>query len=752
MDLVPDSVLHDRYRIQRLLGSGGMGAVYLAFDQALDHLVAVKVNQATSPEATAQFKIEARLLATLRHPNLPRVSDYFIEDENQFLVMDYIPGDDLKSRIAQYGPVPFDQVLRLAQQLGSALSYLHRQDPPIFHRDVKPANLKLSPEGEIILVDFGIAKAAPADQQTAAGAAMDLTPGYAPPEQYGRGLTGVYTDQFSLAATLYNLFTAVAPADALQRLLGEAHLTPLAQLDPTIPPHVAATIERALSLRPEERFASVDEFLHALSDPAFQPVPPPPSSIPAQPPEPVVTLPGLPAQQVVVAPPLPPPSQPVFVGPPPQSTPPPPVAASPASVDLPPLPPPPPEYAFPPDSNYPAKRPVWPFILGGALVIALVVGAVLLFSQMKNQNQPVPMANVSPSAATLLATSPAPATRPPSSPSPRPQSTNTRVPPTNTLLPSATLTPTLAPTETPTFTPTLTSTPTLVPFAKSGGLAFASDRPGGKDRQIWLANLSLDADGKPVVTGYIQLTTDPGDKSQPAWSPDGTKLLYVAPGGGANGLDIFLLDLSASSAQPINLTHRLGDDTDPSWSPDGKWIALTNNGRSDKVPMIDIMQPDGSGLRRVTVDLQETNPTWSPDVKWLAYVMSANGLNILYLRDVTTDYAATQPFDLKTFIDRTGQVSDPAWAPTADLIAYTRLDGQTQTIYIMPAASRANIITKLTTSGKDHSPAWSPDSGWIAFTSERDGNSEVYIMDSAGHLQTNISASPGVDTDPAFRP
>jgi TolB protein len=168
--------------------------------------------------------------------------------------------------------------------------------------------------------------------------------------------------------------------------------------------------------------------------------------------------------------------------------------------------------------------------------------------------------------------------------------------------------------------------------------------------------------------------------------------------------------------------------------------------------MIDIMQPDGSGLRRVTVDLQETNPTWSPDVKWLAYVMSANGLNILYLRDVTTDYAATQPFDLKTFIDRTGQVSDPAWAPTADLIAYTRLDGQTQTIYIMPAASRANIITKLTTSGKDHSPAWSPDSGWIAFTSERDGNSEVYIMDSAGHLQTNISASPGVDTDPAFRP
>ena len=164
MDLSPDTVLHDRYRIQRLLGSGGMGAVYLAFDQALEHPVAVKINQAVNPESIAQFKNEARLLATLRHPNLPRVSDYFIEGENQFLVMDYIPGDDLKSRIMQYGPVPQDQVLRLAQQLGSALSYLHHLDPPIIHRDVKPANLKLSPEGEIILVDFGLANTAPADQ------------------------------------------------------------------------------------------------------------------------------------------------------------------------------------------------------------------------------------------------------------------------------------------------------------------------------------------------------------------------------------------------------------------------------------------------------------------------------------------------------------------------------------------------------------------------------------------------------------
>ena len=382
---------------------------------------------------------------------------------------------------------------------------------------------------------------------------------------------------------------------------------------------------------------------------------------------------------------------------------------------------------------------------------------------MKNQNPPLPTTTVS--AATLGAPSPSASTRLPSSPSPRPQSTNTRIPATSlaaatltaTLLPSATFTLTPAPTKTPKASPTPTSTATLVPFAKSRGLAFARDRGGGQTRQIWLANLAFDANGKLVITGYVQLTTGPHDKSQPAWSPDGSKLLYVSAGGAAsngldNGLDIFLLDLSNPSTPPVNLTHRLGDDTFPAWSPDGKWIALTNNGRSDKVPMIDIMKPDGSGLRRVTVDLQESHPTWSPDMKWLAYVMSANNLNILYLRDVTTDYAKTQPFDLKTFIDRTGQVADPVWAPSSDLIAYTRVDSVTTTIYTMPAASRANVVNKLTSSGKDHSPAWSPDSGWIAFTSERDGNSEVYVMDSTGKLQTNISNSQGVDMYSAWRP
>src|SRR5512146_1881299 len=125
MEISPDTVLRGRYRISRLLGQGGMGAVYVAYDLSLEHEVAVKANRSTSPEAAHQFIAEARLLAGLRHPNLPRVIDYVLEVHSQFLVMDYIPGDDLKSLVERMGALPAEQVLQWAEQLGLALTYLH---------------------------------------------------------------------------------------------------------------------------------------------------------------------------------------------------------------------------------------------------------------------------------------------------------------------------------------------------------------------------------------------------------------------------------------------------------------------------------------------------------------------------------------------------------------------------------------------------------------------------------------------------
>ncbi len=265
MDLTPETVLQNRYRIMRQLGQGGMGMVYMAFDSSLEHIVAVKLNRNVSSQGTTQFIREARLLANLHHPNLPRVTDYFLIGDSQFLVMDYIPGDDLGSLIEKQGAFTLEQVLHWADQLGSALAYMHAQNPPVIHRDIKPQNIKLTPENDVVLVDFGIAKASDASQNTATGA-LGFTPGYAPPEQYGAGRTGPYSDQYAFAATLFTLLTGIKPVDSVQRVLGQATLIPINQLIPDIPHNVQAAIERGMSIRPEDRFGSVQAFLYALNE------------------------------------------------------------------------------------------------------------------------------------------------------------------------------------------------------------------------------------------------------------------------------------------------------------------------------------------------------------------------------------------------------------------------------------------------------------------------------------------------------
>jgi len=195
-DIDPGFILKSRYKVLDLLGKGGMGEVYLAEDQSLANQVAVKVNHNLSPNASAQFIREARLLASLKHPNLPRVIDYFTENDSQYLVMDFIPGENLRTIVEQKTPLSTPLILQWAEQLGNALSYLHSQNPPIYHRDIKPANIKITPKGEVILVDFGIAKTGEASQETLSGA-WGYTPGYAPPEQVSGLRTGPYSDQLA---------------------------------------------------------------------------------------------------------------------------------------------------------------------------------------------------------------------------------------------------------------------------------------------------------------------------------------------------------------------------------------------------------------------------------------------------------------------------------------------------------------------------------------------------------------------------
>jgi len=218
--LTPDTILQGRYRIIRQLGQGGMGAVYEAVDQRLDTTVALKETLFTDERLRRQFEREARLLARLHHPALPRVSDHFSEGDGQFLIMQYIPGDDLSEMMARrQGPFPASQVLSWADQLLDALDYLHTQEPQIIHRDIKPQNLKLTARGQIILLDFGLAKGQGGDisRVTTAASIFGYTPNYAPLEQIQGLGTDLRSDLYSLAATMYHLLTGVKPPDALSR-------------------------------------------------------------------------------------------------------------------------------------------------------------------------------------------------------------------------------------------------------------------------------------------------------------------------------------------------------------------------------------------------------------------------------------------------------------------------------------------------------------------------------------------------------
>jgi serine/threonine-protein kinase len=241
-----------------------MGAVYLATDLRLGSKVAVKENLDMSPESQQQFELEARVLATLRHPHLPRVQDFFVADGRQYLVMDYIAGEDLEEVVEKRGPLPPQEAVRWLLQVLDAVQYLHSQNPPIIHRDIKPANIKLSPDGRAYLVDFGIAKVLRAGNRTQAGARA-VTPGYSPPEQYGTAPTDQRSDIYALGATLYFAVTGRVPPEAIERITGRTDkLIPPRNLNPSIPPDVERVILRAMRVAPDERFPSAGEMRKAL--------------------------------------------------------------------------------------------------------------------------------------------------------------------------------------------------------------------------------------------------------------------------------------------------------------------------------------------------------------------------------------------------------------------------------------------------------------------------------------------------------
>ncbi|MDH7487092.1 MAG: bifunctional serine/threonine-protein kinase/formylglycine-generating enzyme family protein [Anaerolineae bacterium] len=277
MRLSSGQTLQGRYRIVRLLGEGGMAAVYLAEDTRLGRRCAVK-EHVPEPTASAQalaqmrgqFQVEARTLAGLDHPNLPKVYDCFSDGGNEYIVMEYVEGENLATLLQrQGGPLPERPVLLWADQVLDALEELHGQRPrPIIHRDIKPANVILTVKGRIKLVDFGLVKLLdPSDPRTATSMKGMGTLGYAPLEQYGSGAghTDSRSDIYSLGATLYHLLTNAAPPEVTQRILDPAKLAPPRQHNATLSPATEAAVLKAIEIHPDQRWQTAAEIRQALA-------------------------------------------------------------------------------------------------------------------------------------------------------------------------------------------------------------------------------------------------------------------------------------------------------------------------------------------------------------------------------------------------------------------------------------------------------------------------------------------------------
>ena len=334
METVPSgTVLHRRYRIERVLGSGGFGHVYLALDLKTDQQYALKEYFVTGSSGQAQLQHEAKVLSQLHHPNLPAFQEAFDERGHYFVVLSYIEGNDLTDliRVARRSnePIPLPRVMGWILAVCDAVQFLHSQQPVVIHRDIKPDNIRIMPNGTAILVDLGNAKATADGARTLFFIRHQGTPGYAPQEQYPGGTgTDTRSDVYALGATLYFALTAHEPPSvstrnqsmqqgqpdlpSLQEMLANnpppesaeanaarqfrlgvskpskpaprhiRHLAQLGKLPPELLDQLNRIITRAMAMKQKDRYPSIAEFSNDLRKvvaalPAQNaPTPPPP--------------------------------------------------------------------------------------------------------------------------------------------------------------------------------------------------------------------------------------------------------------------------------------------------------------------------------------------------------------------------------------------------------------------------------------------------------------------------------------------
>ncbi|RME05846.1 MAG: hypothetical protein D6803_08005 [Anaerolineae bacterium] len=640
-----------------------------------------------------------------------------------------------------------------------ALSYMHNQNPPVLHRDIKPGNVRIAPDGTIYLVDFGLAKVAFSGHRTTTGARA-MTPGYSPPEQYGGARTDQRSDIYSLAATLYAALAGTIPEDSLARTMGQEELTPLRQHNPAVSRRFARVIEKALEVHPENRYQTAEEFKQALlettSGERFRRVK---EGMKAE-----GEVPSAVVQQRSGKP-LP--------------------ASAPLDDQSP----------APPSRPKPRRWGCLAWLLSGVLLLIAVAGGVyLLFPGQAREGLDavarsfpalrawLPASDFTPTATVVVAVAEIPTQTDTARPTatvatPTATRTSTQRPSATasaTMSPSATMTPsvtsswtpdwtataavvladtpTSAPTSTPfpsetpfvSPTPVITFTPSVTPFGGGyGQIAFASDRSGIP--QIWVMN----TDG----SGLRQLTDLHLGACQPDWSPDGMRIVFISPCEKNQelypGAGLFVMNADGSDVQSLPAVG--AGAFDPDWSPDGKRIVYTSLKRAEHPQLYVLDLESGESTLLSNPEYWDAQARWSPDGSVIAFVTTRNGPYQIWI--MNPDGSEQHRFSAS------GGLWDqyPIWSPDGQVIYFTQRepggvprlmgarypDGGAAEFSVYPFPG--NVPMK--------ELSISPDGLWFLFESWKAGEQhDIYLLQPGKQEIVPITDELGWEFDVAWRP
>jgi len=658
MTLQPGELLNQRYQIESVIAKGGMGAVYRAKDLTLNIPVAVKENLGGTESYGRQFKREGTVLAGLVHPNLPRVTDHFTSKEGgQYLIMDFIEGEDLREMIKRMGCLPEEMAIRIGTTICDALIYLHTHQPSILHRDIKPGNIKICPDGSVFLVDFGLVKVIQGNSATTTGA-QSLTPGYAPPEQYGGG-TDQRSDIYSLGATLYAALSGKIPEDGITRAMGNSHLTPIARHNPKISPKLSTVIEKALSVEPDNRFQTAQQFKDALN---FFKV-----GL-----ETTIALDGEITTNTEAR-----------------------KGGNESSGKL-------------------KVKNKWGILLLAGLTFLILIIILLAFFRPKTAPlKPVILSTGIPTVETAL---------PALLPTVSQQKTDTPILPSVTPVQLVTEPQSIISTPPGggkgmiAFTSISEGLPQIFLLnLLDGSIGKITNLSSGACQPDW------SPDGKQLVfispcssaqkiypkssmflinsdgSGLSGMNTLPGGDFEPDWSPDGKRILFTSlrDSSGYRTGHIYVMDISSEKVDRLtnsSLTQRAAR-----WSPDGSQIAYEDNRNS--IPQVFIMDQNGNNVIPFTNvgENPALHPAWSPDGRNIVFVQgdSSPGLMIK---------GAISPFgNAKTINDKTRPAGNPSYSPDGNWLVYES-NGE-----IMIMTISGENVTNLTNSPiNDFDPSWQP--------------------------------------------